>query len=84
MERTLAQNGSEIQGVEIVTTLAFLFFFSSVLVSVIVFMAGLVLEVLDWCNGLVAKILQVLLLISSMVAFGSVLSIVVLAGLAVF
>lgn len=65
------------------TTLAFIFF-SSVLVSVIIFMAGFVLEVLDWCNGLVVKTLQVLLLISSMVAFGSVLSIIVLAGLAVF
>lgn len=64
-------------------TLALLFF-SSVLVSVIIFMAGFVLEVLDWCNGLVVKILQVLLLITSMLAFGSVLLIVVLAGLAVF
>lgn len=65
------------------TTLAFTFF-SSVLASVIIFFVGYVLEVLDWCNGLVVKTLQVLLLISSMVAFGSVLSIVVLAGLAVF
>lgn len=65
------------------TTLAFLFF-SSVLVSAIIFMAGNVLEILGWCNDLVIKTLRVFLLISSMVAFGAVLSIVVLAGLAVF
>lgn len=64
------------------TTLAFIFF-SSILASVIIFMAGYVLEVLDLCTDLVVKTLQVFLLISSMVAFGTLLSIVVLAGLAV-
>lgn len=59
-------------------------FFCSVLVSAIIFMAGNVLEILGWCNDLVIKTLRVFLLISSMVAFGAVLSIVVLAGLAVF
>ncbi|MCQ2570192.1 MAG: hypothetical protein MJ139_04785, partial [Limosilactobacillus sp.] len=59
-------------------------FFCSVLVSAIIYMVGYILEEFNLNNGLVVKTLQVVLLIASMVAFGTLLSIVVLAGLAVF